>query len=226
MPPHNALLAPASLRALGPRAKVRPRPDQIDRVRDIRGMMNAAFWRVRGDVALPPPSSSSSSSSSSFPPSLPPQPPARSLNAAVLRGRRLAIVPRASSVVPKPAVRASAVATPTRIDIHPGSELEGLRTVSDLVFDTKSAVNEFGQLGPQAATVSASIVLHVLTENATGDVGALEGAMVYEPCSGAFIVCTTAFARYTPFLKDFTSRRISPLIPRVQSPPSTPFNFN
>tara|TARA_B100001142_G_scaffold162702_1_gene162761 strand:- start:838 stop:1221 length:384 start_codon:yes stop_codon:yes gene_type:complete len=110
------------------------------------------------------------------------------LNAAVLRGRRLAIVPRASSVVPKPAVRASAVATPTRIDIHPGSELEGLRTVSDLVFDTKSAVNEFGQLGPQAATVSASIVLHVLTENATGDVGALEGAMVYEPCSGAFIV--------------------------------------
>ena len=36
---------------------------------------------------------------------------------------------------------------------------------------------------------------------------------------------TTAFARWTPFLKDF-SRRISPPTPRFQSPPSTPFNSN
>jgi len=35
---------------------------------------------------------------------------------------------------------------------------------------------------------------------------------------------TTAFARWTPILKDFC-RRLSPPIPRFQSPPSTPFNF-
>jgi hypothetical protein len=34
---------------------------------------------------------------------------------------------------------------------------------------------------------------------------------------------TTAFARWTPILKDF-ARRISPPTPRFQSPPSTPFN--
>ena len=34
---------------------------------------------------------------------------------------------------------------------------------------------------------------------------------------------TTAFARWTPILKDF-SRRLSPPIPRFQSPSSTPFN--
>jgi hypothetical protein len=34
---------------------------------------------------------------------------------------------------------------------------------------------------------------------------------------------TTASAWWTPILKDF-ARRISPLIPRFQSPPSTPFN--
>jgi hypothetical protein len=34
---------------------------------------------------------------------------------------------------------------------------------------------------------------------------------------------TTASARWTPILKDF-SRRISPPTPRFQSPPSTPFN--
>ena len=40
----------------------------------------------------------------------------------------------------------------------------------------------FEELGPQAATVSPSVLLHTLHDNTTADVGALEGAMVYEPC--------------------------------------------
>jgi hypothetical protein len=36
---------------------------------------------------------------------------------------------------------------------------------------------------------------------------------------------TTAFAMWTPILKDF-ARRVSAPIPRFQSPPSTPFNAN
>ena len=43
-------------------------------------------------------------------------------------------------------------------------------------------MNEFSELGPQAATVSPAILLHALTDNATSDVGALEGAMAYEAC--------------------------------------------
>jgi len=66
--------------------------------------------------------------------------------------------------------------------VAPGSELEALLHVSNLVYDTKRCVNEYGELGKQAATVSAAILLATLMSN-TKDVGALEGAMVYEPCT-------------------------------------------
>ena len=38
------------------------------------------------------------------------------------------------------------------------------------------------ELGPQAATVSPAILMHALVTNDSSDVGALEGAMVYEAC--------------------------------------------
>ena len=37
---------------------------------------------------------------------------------------------------------------------------------------------------------------------------------------------TTPFAWWTPILKDFARRISPPRVPRFQSPPSTPFNFN
>ena len=37
---------------------------------------------------------------------------------------------------------------------------------------------------------------------------------------------TTAFALWTPFLKDFARRISPPRVPRFQSPISTPFNFS
>ena len=68
------------------------------------------------------------------------------------------------------------------VAIQRGSELDALKLHSSLVYDTKHSVNEFSELGPQAATVSPAILLHALTDNATSDVGALEGAMAYEAC--------------------------------------------
>ena len=60
-----------------------------------------------------------------------------------------------------------------------GSELEQLKRLSHLVLETASVgASTFEELGPQAATVSPSVLLHTLHENATADVGALEGAMV------------------------------------------------
>ena len=64
-----------------------------------------------------------------------------------------------------------------------GSELEQLKKLSHLVLETASVgASTFEELGPQAATVSPSVLLHTLHDNTTADVGALEGAMVYEPC--------------------------------------------
>ena len=64
-----------------------------------------------------------------------------------------------------------------------GSELEQLKRLSHLVLETASVgASTFEELGPQAATVSPSVLLHTLHDNTTADVGALEGAMVYEPC--------------------------------------------
>ena len=64
-----------------------------------------------------------------------------------------------------------------------GSELEQLKKLSHLVLETASVgASTFEELGPQAATVSPSVLLHTLHDNPTADVGALEGAMVYEPC--------------------------------------------
>ena len=63
--------------------------------------------------------------------------------------------------------------------ISRGSELEQLKKLSHLVLETAAVgASTFEELGPQAATVSPSILLHTLHENATADVGALEGAMV------------------------------------------------
>ena len=71
-----------------------------------------------------------------------------------------------------------------------GSELEQLKNLSHLVLETASVgANTFEELGPQAATVSPSVLLHTLHENATADVGALEGAMVHprsQPSIGTF----------------------------------------
>jgi|TARA_B110000483_G_scaffold70177_2_gene87607 transaldolase len=59
------------------------------------------------------------------------------------------------------------------------SELSDLQKVSSVLYDTKSALNEFGMLGPQAATVSPSILLHAIQKAENFDKGALEGALVY-----------------------------------------------
>lgn len=59
------------------------------------------------------------------------------------------------------------------------SELSDLQKVSSVLYDTKSALNEFGVLGPQAATVSPSILLHAIQKAENFDKGALEGALVY-----------------------------------------------
>ena len=59
------------------------------------------------------------------------------------------------------------------------SELSDLQKVSSVLYDTKSALNEFGALGPQAATVSPSILLHAIQKAENFDKGALEGALVY-----------------------------------------------
>ena len=79
-----------------------------------------------------------------------------------------------------PNVKAKAV---TSNIVSRGSELEQLKKLSHLVLETASVgANTFEELGPQAATVSPSVLLHTLHDNTTADVGALEGAMVYEPC--------------------------------------------
>ena len=59
------------------------------------------------------------------------------------------------------------------------SELSDLQKVSSVLYDTKSALNEFGALGPQAATVSPSILLNAIQKAENFDKGALEGALVY-----------------------------------------------
>lgn len=74
--------------------------------------------------------------------------------------------------------------------ISRGSELEQLKKLSHLVLETAAVgASTFEELGPQAATVSPSVLLHTLHENATADVGALEGAMVRprsQPSIGTF----------------------------------------
>ena len=59
------------------------------------------------------------------------------------------------------------------------SDLSKLQKVSSVLYDTKSALNEFGELGPQAATVSPAVVLHAIQNANNFDKGALEGALVY-----------------------------------------------
>ena len=68
------------------------------------------------------------------------------------------------------------------VSIQRGSELDALKSLSSLVYDTKHAVNELAVLGPQAATVSPSILLHALSENRSADVGSIEGALFYDRC--------------------------------------------
>ena len=68
------------------------------------------------------------------------------------------------------------------VSIQRGSELDALKRLSSLVYDTKHAVNELAVLGPQAATVSPSVLLHALSENCSTDVGSIEGALVYDRC--------------------------------------------
>jgi transaldolase len=68
------------------------------------------------------------------------------------------------------------------VSIQRGSELNALKKYSSLVYDTKHAVNELAVLGPQAATVSPSILMHALSENCSADVGCIEGALFYEAC--------------------------------------------
>ena len=68
------------------------------------------------------------------------------------------------------------------VSIQRGSELDALKHHSKLIYDTKHSVNEMAELGPQAATVSPAILMHALVTNDSSDVGALEGAMVYEAC--------------------------------------------
>ncbi len=59
------------------------------------------------------------------------------------------------------------------------SDLSKLQKVSSVLYDTKSALNAFGELGPQAATVSPAVVLHAIQNANNFDKGALEGALVY-----------------------------------------------
>ena len=68
------------------------------------------------------------------------------------------------------------------VSVQRGSELDALKSLSSLVYDTKHAVNELAVLGPQAATVSPSILLHAVSENCSSDVGSIEGALVYDGC--------------------------------------------
>jgi len=68
------------------------------------------------------------------------------------------------------------------VSVQRGSELDALKSLSSLVYDTKHAVNELAGLGPQAATVSPSILLHAVSENCSSDVGSIEGALVYDGC--------------------------------------------
>jgi len=82
-----------------------------------------------------------------------------------LRKRRVAVT-RSSSVAENPFTVLQ-------------SELSDLQKVSSVLYDTKSALNEFGALGPQAATVSPSILLNAIQKAENFDKGALEGALVY-----------------------------------------------
>merc|ERR1712159_220093 len=59
------------------------------------------------------------------------------------------------------------------------SDLSKLQKVSSVLYDTKSALNAFGELGPQAATVSPAVVLHAIQNANNFDKGALEGALAY-----------------------------------------------
>lgn len=62
--------------------------------------------------------------------------------------------------------------------ITPGSEMEKLSELSELVHDTKEAALKFGKFGENAATVSSSVLMTALKQNISADVGAVEGAMV------------------------------------------------
>jgi transaldolase len=59
------------------------------------------------------------------------------------------------------------------------SALSDVQKVSHVVYDTKQALNEYGQLGAQAATVSPQILLYSIKNSDSFDKGALEGALVY-----------------------------------------------
>ena len=109
-----------------------------------------------------------------------------------LRGRRAGRAePHASpeSASPEASAPASQTSSATSgkytsnvVSIQRGSELDALKTMSSLVYDTKHAVNELAVLGPQAATVSPSILLHAMSENCSADVGSIEGALFYDRC--------------------------------------------
>ena len=67
--------------------------------------------------------------------------------------------------------------------ISKGSQLEKLKLHSHLVHDTKGDAETLGEITETAATVSSAVLMTALKMNVSGDVGALEGAMVYEPCN-------------------------------------------
>jgi hypothetical protein len=94
--------------------------------------------------------------------------------------RRSAEIPQTQGV-PTPEVVAIHVSNV--VSIQRGSELDALKKLSTLVYDTKHAANEAAALGPQAATVSPSVLLHLLSTNHGSDVGSIEGALVYEACA-------------------------------------------
>jgi len=77
--------------------------------------------------------------------------------------------------------------------LNSGSELQQLKALSQVVHDAKGAVDAghslMNELGAQAATVSAGVLMAVLKQNNTGDVGALEGAMVGSPQLPLLIFC-------------------------------------
>ena len=90
--------------------------------------------------------------------------------------------PEASAPASQTSSATSGKYTSNVVSIQRGSELDALKTMSSLVYDTKHAVNELAVLGPQAATVSPSILLHAMSENCSADVGSIEGALFYDRC--------------------------------------------
>ena len=100
-------------------------------------------------------------------------------------------MPEDIATPPAPAERYSS----NVVSIQRGSELDALKKLSTLVYDTKYAANEMAELGRQAATVSPSVLLHFISENHGSDMDSVEGAMVYEACKIENIADSTEESR-------------------------------